>query len=135
MPQRNNWDTSFSHISFMERALKGHQRVGTFQRRKDIAFHIERPEQLPPIVAVLINRYTIGVADIIAVQAEFPEATCVVAPGDWCGYTKEAKEYGLAQGVGVFNTSEFFGALWRSDPKDYVKKDDKGLPIYAYHAA
>lgn len=135
MPPRNNWETSYPNILFMEKALNGHQRVESFQRLKDIVFVIERPERLAPVVAVLINRYTIGLADVIAVKAEFPEATCIVAPGDWCGYTREAKEYGAAQGIGVFNTSEFFGALWRADPKDYVKKDPNGRERYAYHAA
>jgi hypothetical protein len=131
----NNWETSYTHIQFLKRVLSGHQQVESFQRRKDIVFYIERREQLPSVVAVLINRYTIGLADVLSVLAEFPEATCIVAPGDWCGYTREAKEYGIAHGIGVFNTSEFFGALWRTDPKSYVKKDNDGKPIYAYHAA
>ena len=118
LPQLNNWDISYSHITFVERALSGHQRVERFDRQRDIVFHIVRKDSLPDVVAALINRYTISLADLINAMAEFPEATCIVTAGDWNGYTQEAKEYGLNNGIGVFNISEFLVrcgvATWRS---------------------
>lgn len=135
MPQMNSWDVSYSHIKFVERALSGHQRVERFERRKDIVFSIERGDNLPAVVAVLINRYTISLADVINVSAEFPEATCIVTAGDWNRYTQEAKEYGRDNGVGVFNVSEFFGALWSRDVTRYARKDQNGNPTYAYRSA
>lgn len=131
----NNWDVSYSHITFLERALGRHQRVESFERKRDIIFHIERRDTLPEVVAVLINRYTISLADVINVMSEFPEATCIVTAGDWNRYTQEAKEYGLDNGIGIFNTSEFFGALWSRNVETYAKKDQNGNPTYAYRSA
>jgi hypothetical protein len=135
MPPQNNWDVSYSHISFLERVLGSHQRIDHFRRNRDIAFRIERKDSLPEVVAILITRYTVSLADVINVLAEFPEATCIVTSGDWNGYTQQAKEYALEQNIGLFNTSEFFGALWRRDVATYVKRDSDGRPIYAYRSA
>jgi hypothetical protein len=56
----------------------------------------------------------------------------IVTGGNGNGYTPEAKKYGWKNGIGIFNTGEFLGALNWTDPKKYSKKDDKGNPIYAY---
>lgn len=133
MPPLNNWDTAFPDIRFLTEALSTHKAVSSFTRTRDIVFTIERPVSETPIVMVLIKRYTVGLADVIAVMKEFPDATCIVAPGDWAGYTKEAKEYGIAQKVGVFNTSEFFGALWKENPLLHARRSTDGSPTYAYH--
>jgi len=129
-----NWDVSYSHIRFMEKALVGHKCVASFKRTRDIRFSIERTDDRSRVIAVLINRYTIGLADVIGVLAEFRNVNCIVAPGDWCGYTREAKDYGAQQGVAVFHASEFLGALWKDDPLTYVKIDLIGRPMYAYRS-
>jgi hypothetical protein len=133
--QRNNWDVTYPDITFIEDVLKTHQRVTSYQRTKDIVFTIQRTPGLAPITAVLVKRYTISLADVIKVQAEFPELTCIVTPGDWARYTREAKEHGLAQGLGVFNSSEFFGALWKELPHEHVRRNAKGEPTFAYRSA
>jgi len=43
----------------------------------------------------------------------------------------DAKEYGLKNDIGIFNTSEFFGAIHYENPLEYSKKDNDGNPIYA----
>lgn len=135
MSPRNNWDVEYPSILFLERALKSHQRVKSFTRDLDILFTIEREGTLPGVVALLGNRYTISLADVIAAKSEFPTMTCIVAHGNWCGYTREAKEYGFQHGIGVFHIGEFLGALWREDPVGYTQKDGDGKPIYAYGSA
>ncbi len=135
MPQSNNWDITFSHISFLEKALGRHKCVADYERSSDIMFTIERTERRPPLVAVLIERYTVSLADVLAVMGEFPSVQGIVTAGDWNRYTREAKEYGLAHSVGVFNITEFLGALWRTDFVGYVKKDEQGRPIYLYRAS
>ena len=132
---KNNWNVLYTHIRFLEQALSQHDRVESFVRTDDILFEICRTSGASKIVAVLINRYTIGLADVISVLAEFPSAACVVAPGSWCGYTREAKDHGRSQGVGVFTVTEFLGALWLDNPVRYAVKDDEGNPIYAYRTS
>jgi hypothetical protein len=82
---------------------------------------------------LLVECYVIGLAAVIRAKSEFPELTCIVANGAWCGYTREAKEYGKQQGVGVFIVSDLSGVLFcKKDPNDYVAKDAVGTPRYAY---
>ena len=125
----NNWNTSYSTISFVERALGGHSAIKSFERINDIQFNIER-ESLSNVVAVVIGRYTISLADVIGVMSDFPEATCIVAEGNWCRYTREAKEYGISQNVGVFIMSEFLGALNKKIPNIPAPPDEDGNPSY-----
>lgn len=135
MSQLNNWDVTYSAISWVENALGGHAKVATFVRVDDIRFEIVREGRLSPVNALLMNRYVIGVADLVEAMTEFPGINCIFAPGNWCGYTRQAKEYGLEQGVAVFHVGEFMGALWKADFVKYAAKDHKGNPTYAYKSA
>ncbi len=128
------WDISSSHISFFESALSPHDKVVSFSREGDNLFRIQRTENMSPICAVLVDIYTIGVADVIEAKREFPEMTCLVTCGNWNGYTPQAKQHGMHNSIGIFNSSEFFGALWWKNPHKYVKKDRDGKASYAYRS-
>lgn len=117
--KRNSWETGYTSILFLERALRQHQRVEDFTRSQDILFEIIRTGDLDPVVAVLVGRYVISLADVIRAKAEFPDMQCIVAQGNWCGYTSEAKEYGHEHGIGVFQVVEFLGSLWSRDYINY----------------
>ena len=129
---RNNWNVSYSVIAFVERALKTHSKVERFERIRDILFEIELTDG-SEIKVLLVDEYTLGLADLHRAQSEFPEIGFVVTGGNWNGYTREAKHYGLLHDLGVFNIEEFLGALNWSEPKKYHKKDPDGKPTYAYH--
>lgn len=131
MPGFNNWGVSYSIINFFERALTGHDKVRRFDRRQDIQFVIELTSGVE-LNVLLVNEYSLGLAAVLRAKAEFPDVQFIVTGGNWNGYTPEAKDYGLKNNIGIFNTGEFFGALNWTDPKKYCKKDDKGNPIYAY---
>jgi hypothetical protein len=121
MPRWNNWNVEYSHIGFLEDALSGHERVARFEREQDILFRIERAGNLSPVAALLVNRYTLSLADVISATAEFPAITCIVLVGPWCGCTEEAKAYAIKQGIGVFHPSQLLGALWYKNPLTYPK--------------
>jgi hypothetical protein len=129
----NRWGTTASEITFLAAALDGHDRVAGVERTRDVAFHVRRAGGLSPVVAVLLNRETISLADAVAARAEFPDATCIVAPFDWCGYTREARRYALEHGVGIFTRGEFLSALRETDPHRYEREDPRGEPDPAYH--
>jgi len=82
-----------------------------------------------------VSEYTVGVAAVIRATDEFPDMNHIVTSGVWCGYTVEAKEYGLEHNIGVFVIDEFMGALSWDDPIEYVKKDADGKSIHRYKAA
>jgi acid stress-induced BolA-like protein IbaG/YrbA len=125
----NNWGVSYSKIAFLEEALRGHSKVERFDRTQDIYFHIERVGQLPPVHAVLLDEYTLGLAAVLKALQEFRDANCIVNAANWNGYSEEAKTYGETHGIGVFVIGEFLGALSRRDPWKYVKKGRNGEPI------
>jgi hypothetical protein len=123
---------SYGTIKFFEKIIGSHKAVASFTREHGILFRVVRMG-LPQVNVLLVERYVIGVADVIRAKTEFPDLTCIVTNGTWCGYTKEAKEYGKQQGIGVFIVSELSGVLFsKRHPNDYVAKDSKGEPMYAY---
>ena len=134
MPRYNDWNVSYSTISFVERALRSHSKVVQFKRSKDIVFKITHIDGRV-MKMVLVNEYTLGVAAVHLVLSQFPGTEYVVTCANWNAYTREAKEYGRQNGIGVFVIGEFFGALHWTDPKEYVQKDKDGNPIYHYRAA
>jgi hypothetical protein len=127
-----NWDISYSYIRFFEDALSSHKQVGSFKREGDNIFHIERKEGKSPICALLVDIYTIGLSDVIQAMTDFKGITCIVTCGNWNAYTPHAKTYGLENGIGIFNSSEFFGALWWKQPNKYHRRDNDGNAIYTY---
>lgn len=131
MQKQNNWGVSYAIISFFDEALKGHNRVASHKRENDIQFLIFK-ENGDFLNVLLVDEYSIGLAAVLRAKAEFPEVDYIVTGGAWNGYTPEAKEYGNQNNIGIFNTSEFFGALNWNNPKEYHQKDRDGAPRYAY---
>ena len=134
MQKYNDWNVSYSVITFVERALTGHDKVQSFERSRDILFRVVLQDDRE-IVFVLVNEYVLGLAAVLRARAEFPEADYVVTGGSWNSYTREAKEYGQSNDIGIFNIQEFLGALNWSEPKTYHQRDRDGKPIYAYKSA
>jgi hypothetical protein len=128
----NNWDVSYSVITFFEQALKTHSKVAGFRRNRDIFFTIELTNGRE-LKVLLVDEYTLGLADLHRAQSEFPKMEFIVTGGNWNGYTREAKQYGLLHGLGIFNIEEFLGALNWSEPRKYYKKGPNGRATYAYH--
>ena len=117
--QYNNWRVTLPAISFMEKMLSGHRAVKEHRRSKDIVFRITRVDGKSGIVAVLVEEYTVSVADVISLLDEFSEINCIVTNGGWNYYSMDAKHYASENGVGLFNTPEFVGALNREDFVSY----------------
>jgi hypothetical protein len=132
MATLNDWNVPYSAITFFETVLKSHNKVESFHRDKDIFFTILRHPPLCAIRVLLVNEYTLGLAAVMRALAEFPELNCIVTGGEWNAYTREAKEYGLDQEIGIYVISEFVGALNLKRPYTYAKKDEKGNPINRY---
>lgn len=130
----NDWGVSYSSISFVEKVLGGHKKVKSFERINDIQFSITL-SNLQDIEMLLVNEYCLGLATIHRALDEFPGIEFIVTSANWNGYTKDAKEYGIQNDLGVFNIGEFIGALSSASPKDYYQKDADGNPIYAYKVA
>ena len=134
MPEFNDWNVSYSTISFVEKALESHAKVARFDRSQDIVFEVTRLDGRV-LKMVLVNEYTLGLAAVHRLLSQFPTVEYVVTGANWNAYTREAKDYGRQNDIGIFVIGEFFGALYWDEPKRYVQKDRDGNPLYYYRAA
>jgi len=130
----NNWDVSYSVISFFERVLNGNHLVISFSREDDIFFKIKKYDG-SELKLLLVTEYVLGLEAVLRAKSEFPDMDYILTNADWNGYTKEAKMYGLENDIGVFYLTEFLKALKWDNPKEYHTKDDKGNPVYGYCSA
>lgn len=124
----NEWGVSYSAIRFVEDALLSHSKVLNFIRRDDIVFEIKRVDRLPSTTAVLVNRYTLGLADVLHAKREFLHMDCIVTCSNWNYYTTDAKRYGMENDICVFNVGEFLGALHWTEMIKYVPPDPDKKP-------
>lgn len=125
----NGFGVTFAQISWIKRLLERHDNVAGVTRTNDIQFEVER-KRGRPIRLVCLDEYTCGLARVLEVQEAFPGVDLIYVGGAWNSYTGEAKEYCLAAGIGLFNTTEMNGALYRDDFWTYHKKDKDGNPVY-----
>lgn len=130
----NNWNVSYSVISFFERVLNGHDKVVSFSRKKDIIFEIKLQNNRI-LTLLLVTEYILGLEAVLRAKSEFPEIDYVLTNANWNTYTSEAKDYGLENSIGIFNLSEFLTALHWDNPKLYQGKDKNGNHIYGHKSA
>ena len=130
----NDWNVNYSTIAFMERALGSHSKVADFERSQDIVFKITHIDGRI-LKIVLVDEYTLGVASVHKILSQFPGTEYIITGANWNAYTRQAKDFGRKNDIGIFVIGEFFGALHWSEPKKYVKKDKDGNPVYHYRAA
>jgi hypothetical protein len=121
----NDWAVSYGAIRFVEQALNGHSKVEAFTRHLDIVFDIDRVDGMSQVTAVLVNRYTLGLADLFRALDEFPGMNCLVTSANWNSYTAEVKRYGMENGICIFKVGEFFGALHWREMIRYVPPDER----------
>jgi len=132
--QKNDWGVEYTAIRFMENALSSHSKVAESTRTRDILFSLTLTGG-EKFDVLLVREYCLGLAAVHRAQSEFPSAEYIVTCANWNGYTREAKEYGNENDIGIFNAGEFFGALNWSNPKKYYRRDHEGNPICAYKVA
>ncbi|WJT09111.1 hypothetical protein [Vibrio harveyi] len=127
----NTWDVSYSRIAWLESAIKSHGNVIRYSRRNDIIMEFDRKDG-SSITLICLDEYALGESLVHRVLQEFPEVNFISVGGNWNGYTREAKELCLANNIGLFNSSELTGALWKNDFWLYHQRDNKGNPTYPF---
>ena len=127
----NSWGVSYSRIAWLEDAIKSHNNVIQFSRHNDIVIEVERKNGRP-ITVICLDEYTLGESGVRRLMNEFPLVNFISVGGNWNGYTPEAKELCLSNQIGLFNSSELTGALFRDDFWNYHKRDREGNPVYPY---
>ena len=128
----NSYGVKFSVIMWLEKALTAHGNVRTARRYDDVVFEVTRTRQNDVLTIFCADEYACGITFIQKVLSDYPHCNCISVGGGWNGYTREAKEYCLTAGVGLFVSEELLGALWKNDYWNYVKKDSKQEPSYFF---
>lgn len=127
----NSWGVSYSRIAWLQSVIKAHLNVINFSRHDDIIMELDRRDAIP-ITMICLDEYTLGEAAVHRVRLEFPTVNFISVGGNWNGYTIEAKKLCISNNIGLFNSSELTGALWKNDFWLYYQRDDDGNPIYPY---
>lgn len=130
----NAWGVSYSRIAWLENAIKTHGNVIKLLRHDDIIMEVLRGSGCP-ITLICLDEYSLGESGVRRVMNEFPSVNFISVGGNWNGYTPEAKELCLSNTMGLFNSSELTGAIWRDDFWNYHRRDDEGNPVYPYKRA
>lgn len=130
----NIYGVTFPQILFLTRVLRHHRNVREFSRTRDIQFDLVTARSLN-LRLICLNEYTCGIARILEVQDEFPNANIIYVGGNWNGYTGQAKEYCVQSELGLFNADEINGALHRDDFWNYFRKNENGDPVYPTKAS
>lgn len=125
----NDFGVTLPQIRFLLRVLDSHRAVESVERKQDIQFDIVTSLG-KNLRLVCVNEYTCGLARVLEVLEAFPGTNIIYVGGAWNGYTIQAKEYCIESSVGLFNSSEISGALFRDDYWRYHKKDKEGNPAY-----
>src|SRR5215211_7317738 len=114
MPSGRGWNDALARdtIEFFLEAIRGHARVQSVSQESRNVFVIERRD-MPTVRAWVCDEYTLGIADYMNVRREDPEVDCIVTMSGYNRYTREAKDQGLEDDVGVFKFGELLGALNR----------------------
>lgn len=129
----NNWSVSFAQISWLERLLTSHGNVAKVTRHDDLVFEVDRKRQADHLTVVCLNEYTMGLTAVHRVFHEFGKPGIIYVGGGWCSYTLQAKEFCLAEHVGLYVTDEMSGGLWANEHWTYCKRDKDGDPVYHLH--
>lgn len=131
----NSWGVTFNRISWLDGVLQSHKNVESVHREKDILFHVRRIRQGDVLSVLCTDEYTFGMLNVRRAFEEFGKVDILFVGGVWNGYTTEAKQQCLENGVGLYNAKEISGGLWRDDFWAYHQKNDKGEPYYEYNNA
>src|SRR5260370_19700032 len=108
----NDWNVSYSTITYLERALNVHPNVDSFSRSKDIVFSIDLKSG-STVVALLLNEYTLGVAAVHKAIHQFPNVQYIANGSNWNEYTAEAKTFGRTKKIGIGTIAELLRFLNR----------------------
>ena len=101
-------------------------------REKDILFRFRRINQKDNIILLGVDEYACSISLVMCALEDFGSLNFICVGGLWNGYTERAKEFCMEKHIGLYNTSELSGGLWKDDYWDYTQKNKEGDRIYYY---
>lgn len=125
----NNWGVPFSSIQFVERILRAHNNVDSFDRSDDIIFNVKRLKQGDEVKLVCIEEYTASLASVRRVVEEFGKVQLIYVGGKWNSVTSEAQRFCDENEIGIYNAGGLSPALrrdryWREDRSSKAEPEE-----------
>jgi len=93
-------------------------------REKDILFRFRRINQKGNIILLGVDEYACSISLVRCALEDFGSLNFICVGGLWNGYTERAKEFCMEKHIGLYNTSELSGGLWKDDYWDYTQKKE-----------
>lgn len=125
----NPWNISFSRTSFLLGVLSRHDNIENLTRERDILFKFRRKVQGDHMTLLGADEYVCSLALVHRAIADFGSLNFISVGGNWNSYSNQAKEYCIENKIGLYNSTELSGGLWRDDYWNYFKKDKDGTPV------
>lgn len=128
------WEPTEATLEFVETALRNHSRVTELVARTSHVFEVTTTGRKRPLVVLVVDLYTVGQADVVKAMDAVKDLDVLVTASTYNGYTRAAKTYATQNRIGLFQISEFLGALWKKRAMwNYVKHDKDGKPVTRFH--
>lgn len=121
MPSGREWDDRLAGntIEFFISTVGSQSKVLTVEGESQNVFEVTRVGGLADVRIWVCDVYTLGLADYLKITQADPELDCIVTMSGYNSWTREAKEQGYDDDVGVFKFGELMGAL-NYDGHDFV---------------
>lgn len=121
---------TLSQMEFFKARIEGHDKVSEIELLSEPGmprgqvYRLHRTGSLQPINIYLTNLYTAGEADLMEMASKVGNLDCIVTMSNWNQYTTDARRFALSKKIGLFDMSEFMGALNFAAVWKYIKKDN-----------
>ena len=105
-----------SSIDFFENGLNNHKMVSSFDKIKEQQYKIVRIGK-SDLYVYLTNLYIVSLADTHEIMSKFADVNCIVTICNYNSYSNKAKTFCIENSIGLFEYSEFYGALYYDNNK------------------
>jgi hypothetical protein len=119
----NNWDVPYCDITFFQRILDTHKNIHKSSRHDDILFEVDRIKQGDHLRIFCCRQYSMSDTLVQKALAEFGALDIIYVGGAWNAGTSAAGAYCADQKIGIYNSTEINGALWKDEYWNYQKPD------------
>lgn len=106
--------------------LSAHDNVQSYERTKDILFKFQRKSQKDTITLLGADEYVYSLALVRRAIEDFGPIDIISVGGSWNGYSQQAKDYCLENKIGLYNSNELSGGIWKDEFWEYFRKDKDG---------
>jgi hypothetical protein len=113
-------------IEFFKKSVLSHSQVEKLEVHGPQFYTIKR-KLCSDLRLHLTNIYIVSEADVLEIMGDYPGVNCILTISSWNSYSYAAKQLAKQNCIGLFRTSEFYGALNYDGQKflDYIPPEQR----------